>query len=212
MYATPSVATRPFIPCFKASVTAKTPARGFFPTTQTAKPVKPSFAPQAQRVMIPTATCTPSISAMPGSSTSSIPRATLPNFGPGNSRPQLQHLPLPSQILPPVPVTLMKPLFSMPKPVTMPKPKSATSKKDGPKKPAPEKRKAVDGYSQEMADSSIDLTTGGGTPAAPKRPTAVVRADLDIPSLASTPGKILESSLSTNICTLGSLGIRSLNG
>ena len=82
----------------------------------------------------------------------------------------------------------------------MPKPKSATSKKDGPKKPATEKRKAVDDSSQETADSITDLTIAGGAPAAPKRPKAVVRADLDIPSLASTPGEFLESSLNTKNC------------
>ncbi len=136
---------------------------------------------------------------MPGTST---PRATLPNFGQGNSRVQQQPLPLPSQILPPVPVTSMKPLFSMPKPLTMPKPKSTTSKKDLAKKPAPEKRKAAYDSSQETADSSIDLTVAGGAPSAPKRPKAVVRGDLDIPSMASIPGKVFVSSLNTN--TLGS--------
>ena len=83
VYATPTVATRPFIPCFKAAATARpsssltATARGFFPTAQ---PMKPTFTSQAFKSnSTPKTTATSSAS---GPSTAS----RAPSFGPSFSK------------------------------------------------------------------------------------------------------------------------------
>jgi hypothetical protein len=157
VYATPTVASRPFIPCFKAAVSAKPngPSRVLFPPP---KPVKPTFAPQTIKNLKPTNVSSSPLGSFetsnlssPGNSTP-IPKTALPHFGLGMSKPKVfTPSPLPSQILPPVSAELMKPLFSMPKPIFAPrpivgsKPKPApAAKKDGPTKKdaASQKRKS----------------------------------------------------------------------
>ena len=86
VYATPAVATRPFIPCFKAAATARpvtglTTAGGFFPTAQ---PMKPTFTYQAVKtnLMLPRTTATTTASYPSSSSTAS----RVPSFGPSFSK------------------------------------------------------------------------------------------------------------------------------
>ena len=182
VYATPSVTSRPFIPCFKASVSAKPIAqnssRVLFPPS---KPVRPTFAPHTIKNARPVSSTETSSSL--GSSTSNlpsfansapipktslpnftnstpIPKTILPNFGSGMSKAKLfTQPPHSSQILPPISSELMKPLFSMPKPILAPKPKPA--KKDGPakKESAAQKRKSGLNFNSKNLHQNVSFMT-----------------------------------------------------
>ena len=201
IYAVPGVTTKPFIPCFKASVPPKLPAtaasKGLCPPAPMPTKIKPVFG-----AGVKTSNPVPSFgssssstgpSAPSSGSGSSLPKISpqfaamnrpakesfFPSFGPkpkakqGGQDAALGSL---DRTLPPIPAEMMKPLFSMPKPTFAPKKEKAA------------KRKPV-----ESADGSSEVTI----PTAVKRPKSAVKADVDIPALASKPNGLSSVNAAT---------------
>ena len=199
IYATPEVTSKPFIPCFKASVPARQHAtaasRGLCPPAPLPMKVKPVFGARV-KISKPVLS-SGSASSLPSasSSSSSLPKvgpnfvaatrpaaneSFYPSFGPKPKQPG-QDAPLGSldRVLPPIPAEMMKPLFSMPVPIFPPKKEKAA------------KRKPTETTTDASSSQGTTLT------AAAKRPKSAVKADVDIPSLASKPNGLSSVNAAT---------------